>query len=193
MESISVNNQYSSGTTVDWVYSLDGVSHTPNLTLSFFYEYGRDGANMKYRIKTSLSPCKPNSYGRRFGYEIDQTISLDGNAVESGHVLKPASTANWNDNIEYTTDWFTIHKESGTTSLAIRVWSDAGQHRDMTFTAQLYVVPYNPHSKINRTNDSGSNWSKTYKVYKTTNGGTTWEQVDVYKSTDSGSNWVKVD
>lgn len=65
-----------------------GASYgSPTITVSFDYEYQRSGADMQYRIKTTVNAVSGQRY---FGYPIYQDITLDGTKKET-KTLKSAS------------------------------------------------------------------------------------------------------
>lgn len=110
----------------------------PAITLKPSYEKKRDGANMKYRIKMSISPLTGESW---FGYPIYMKTSLAG-SLKDTKTLKSASPSQWSSAIEYTTGWFTIsNKTSGTVSLSINIYSGSGNTRDNTYSYSLAVDP----------------------------------------------------
>ena len=80
---------------------------------------------------------------------------------------------------------FTISGTFGTRS----GWS-AWYHPWLSGTITL---PYlENRSKINRTDNNGSSWSKDRWVWKTTDYGNNWYKVDLSKTTNNGSSWSKV-
>ena len=112
---------------------------SPVITASFEYEHRRSGQDMQYRVKVTISPL--TSSGSYFGYPIYSQISLAGSVVDS-QTLKAASPSTWSSAITHTTSWFTVsNKTSGTTALAIRIYSGSGSSRDQTYTYSLAVDP----------------------------------------------------
>lgn len=112
---------------------------SPVITASFEYEHRRSGQDMQYRVKVTISPL--TSSGSYFGYPIYSQISLAGSVVDS-QTLKAASPSTWSSAITHTTSWFTVsNKTSGTTALAIRIYSGSGSSRDQTYTYSLVVDP----------------------------------------------------
>lgn len=111
----------------------------PVITASFEYEHQRSGSDMQYRVRVTINPL--NTGSSHFGYPIYLQISLAGSAVDS-QTLKTASPSTWSSAITHTTGWFTVaNKTSGTTSLAIRLYSGSGSSRDNTYTYSLAVDP----------------------------------------------------
>ena len=112
---------------------------SPVITASFEYEHRRSGSDMQYRVKISIHPMTGST--SHFGYPIYTQISLAGSVVDS-ETLKTASPSTWSSDITYTTAWFTVsNKTSGSTSLAIRLYSGSGSSRDQTYTYSLVVDP----------------------------------------------------
>ena len=112
----------------------------PRIPLTFSYDYKRSGADMQYRIKIVVGGISGESY---FGYPIYSAIALDGSTKVSEYTIKGISPSQWSSGA-YTqeTDWITVSgKTSGTTSLAIRVYSGLGSSRDSTYNYSLYVSP----------------------------------------------------
>ena len=112
---------------------------SPVITASFEYEHRRSGSDMQYRVKVTINPL--TSSGSYFGYPIYSQITLAGSVVDS-ETLKAASPSTWSSAITHTTDWFTVaSKTSGSTALAIRLYSGSGSSRDQTYTYSLVVDP----------------------------------------------------
>lgn len=111
--------------------------NSPVITASFTYEHRRSGADMQYRVGITINPL--NSSGSFFGYPIYAQLTLAGSVVAST-TLKAASPTTWSSAITYTSAWFTVNnKTSGTTALAIRLYSGSGSSRDQTYTYALAV------------------------------------------------------
>lgn len=111
----------------------------PVITASFTYEHRRSGSDMQYRVGITINPL--TSSGSFFGYPIYAQLTLAGNAVAS-KTLKDPSPSTWSTAITYTSAWFTVNnKTSGTTALAIRLYSGSGSTRDQTYTYALTVDP----------------------------------------------------
>lgn len=92
---------------------------------------------MQYRVGITINPL--NSSGSFFGYPIYAQLTLAGSVVAST-TLKAASPTTWSSAITYTSAWFTVNnKTSGTTALAIRLYSGSGSSRDQTYTYALAV------------------------------------------------------
>lgn len=112
---------------------------SPTITASFDYEHQRSGSDMQYRVKISIHPMTGSS--SYFGYPIYTQISLAGAVVDS-QTLKAASPQTWSSDITYTSAWFTVsNKTSGSTALAVRLYSGSGSSRDQTYTYSLVVDP----------------------------------------------------
>lgn len=112
---------------------------TPTITASFDYEMRRSGTDMEYRLKITIDSL--NSELTPFGYPIYSQITLAGAMVDT-HTLKAASPSTWPQEIEYTTEWFTVHnKIVGTTALIIRLYSEPDASRDKTYSYSLAVIP----------------------------------------------------
>ena len=111
--------------------------NAPVITASFTYEHRRSGADMQYRVGITINPL--TSSGSFFGYPIYAQLTLAGSVVAST-TLKAASPTAWSTAITYTSGWFTVNnKTSGTTALAIRLYSGSGSSRDQTYTYALAV------------------------------------------------------
>ena len=95
--------------------------NAPVISASFSYEHRRSVSDMQYRISITINPL--TSSGSYFGYPIYAQITLAGSVVAST-TLKAASPSTWSSAITYTSGWFTVaNKTSGTTALAIRLYS----------------------------------------------------------------------
>ena len=113
--------------------------NAPVITASFTYEHRRSGSDMQYRVGITINPL--NSSGSFFGYPIYAQLTLAGSVVAS-KTLKDPSPTTWSSAITYTSAWFTVaNKTSGTTALAIRLYSGSGSSRDQTYTYALTVDP----------------------------------------------------
>lgn len=113
--------------------------NAPVISASFSYEHKRSVSDMQYRISVTINPL--TSSGSFFGYPIYAQIKLAGTVVDS-KTLKEPSPSTWSSAITYTTGWFTVsNKTSGTTALAIRLYSGSGSSRDQTYTYSLEVDP----------------------------------------------------
>lgn len=113
--------------------------NAPVISASFSYEHRRSVSDMQYRISITINPL--TSSGSYFGYPIYAQITLAGSVVDST-TLKAASPSTWSSAITYTSGWFTVsNKTSGTTALAIRLYSGSGSSRDQTYTYSLAVDP----------------------------------------------------
>lgn len=111
----------------------------PKIPITFYYDYRRNGSDMQYRIKVVVGAITGSSY---FGYPIYATISLDGVAKVSGYTLKNASPSQWSSAITYESAWLTVsNKTTGTTALAVRMYSGSGSSRDTTYNYSLTVSP----------------------------------------------------
>ena len=102
---------------------------SPNIYFDFSYEKKREGSTQYYRITVSCDPITGSSY---FGYPIYVQIYLDGKS-KATHTLKAASPNRWTSAISHTTGWLSVSKTSGTTALAIRIYSGSGSSRDTTY------------------------------------------------------------
>jgi len=112
---------------------------SPVITTSFEYEHRRSGQDMQYRVRITINPL--NTGSSFFGYPIYAQISLAGNVVDS-QTMKNPSPSTWSSAITHTTSWFTVsNKTSGTTALAVRLYSGSGSSRDKTYTYSLVVDP----------------------------------------------------
>jgi len=111
----------------------------PTIGVVFAYDYQRNGTNMLYRVRVTVSPVSGSSY---FGYPIYVNLSLDGSAVISGETVKAAGPSTWTGNIVYESGWMSLYKTSGTTALSIRLYSGSGSTRDTTYSYTLPVSSY---------------------------------------------------
>lgn len=111
---------------------------SPKIYFDFSYEKKRDGSTQYYRITVSCDPVTGASY---FGYPIYLQIYLDGTS-KATQTLKAASPSQWGSAISYTSGWLAVsNKTSGTTALAIRVYSGMGSTRDTTYNYSLNIDP----------------------------------------------------
>ena len=164
---------------------------SPRIYVSFYYEKTRDGANMKYRTKTVISPLTGSSY---FGYSIEQLLNMDG-ADKEHEVLKDNSPSQWGDDIEYVSPWYTIsNKTSGTTSVTFNLFSTSG--RDDYFEYSMAVDPaytsITSFSVVKRNETSVTYSFATahtcdYAWYST-NDGSSWTGVDITDGTSGSFN-----
>lgn len=162
----------------------------PDTYFDFSYEKKREGSTQYYKITVSCRPVKGTSY---FGYPIYVSISLDGSSKTS-YTLKNASPSQWSTAITNTTGWLAVNnKTSGTTALAIRIYSGSGSSRDKTFNYTLAIDPAastitcteaniesNPTITINR---ASSNFTHTIKYKFGTLEGTVVEKTSATKIT----------
>lgn len=111
---------------------------SPNIYFDFSYDKKREGSTQYYRITVSCDPVTGDSY---FGYPIYVQIYLDGTS-KATQTLKAASPNRWTSAISYTTEWLSVSKTSGTTALAIRIYSGSGSTRDSKYSYTLAVDPY---------------------------------------------------
>lgn len=110
----------------------------PNTYFDFSYEKKREGSTQYYSITVSCRPITGNSF---FGYPINVAISLDG-VSKTSYTLKGASPDRWASAISNTTGWLAVsNKTSGTTAIAIRIYSSNGSPRDATYTYTLAIDP----------------------------------------------------
>lgn len=116
-----------------------GASYgSPTITVSYYYEYKRVGADMQYRVQITINPVSGIRY---FGYPIYAEVSLDGNLKNSA-TLKNASPSQWTSAITYTTPWLTATgKTTGSTALLIKLYSGLGSSRTETYNYNLIVSP----------------------------------------------------
>lgn len=111
----------------------------PVIDVSFAYDRRRVGADMQYKIYVTILPLTGASY---YGYRIYLNLSLAGAERVNKHLLKAATTSQWSSEITYSSDWFTVsNKTSGTTSLAITMFSDGGEMRNVVYNYNLPVSP----------------------------------------------------
>ena len=152
----------------------------PQIKISFYYEKVRDGANMKYRTQTVISPVTGSSY---FGYYINQKISMDGTQKEDAQ-LKANSPSQWSNSITYTSDWYTVeNKTSGTTSVKFVIYTNSGRS-NLEVTYSMGVDPSYP----TVTQSLNSKSINSIKI--------DWSSDNIidalYYSTDNGSTWINV-
>lgn len=118
--------------------SLGSVSwgSNPDIPVSFAYEKQRSGADMQYRVQVTVSPISGSSY---FGYPIYAGLYINGSHVKSV-TLKDASPSRWDNAITYTSEWYTVsNKTSGTTAVAINMYSGSGSSRNNTYSYSMAV------------------------------------------------------
>ena len=110
----------------------------PTNTFDFSYEKKREGSSQYYKITVVCDPLTGGSY---FGYPIYLEIKLAG-TTKATHTIKAASPSQWSTALTYTTGWLEVqNKTSGTTTLAIRVYSGMGSTRNSTYTYSLPIDP----------------------------------------------------
>lgn len=110
----------------------------PTIGFDFSYESQRIGADMQYKITVSARPLTGDSH---FGFPIYLEIKLDGVVKLSAYTFKPASPNQWTVARSYTTDWLPVTgKTSGSTILAIRLYSGSGSSRNATYTYSLPII-----------------------------------------------------
>ena len=108
---------------------------SPPIYFDFSYEKKRDGSTQYYKITVSCDPLTGTAY---FGYPIYVQIYLDGKTKVT-QTLKAASPNRWTSAISYTTGWLSVSKTSGTTALAIRIYSGSGSTRNTTYNYTLAI------------------------------------------------------
>ena len=115
------------------------TSESPKIYFDFSYEKKREGSTQYYAITVSCQPLlSAESY---YGYPINVQIFLDG-VEKTSFNLKSTSPQYWSSAISYATSWLGVaNKASGTTTIAIRVYSGSYSKRDVTYTYQLAVDP----------------------------------------------------
>lgn len=133
---------------------------SPKIYFDFSYEKKREGSTQYYKITVSCDPLTGSSY---FGYPIYLRIKLDGTTAAT-KTLKSASPSQWSSAKTYTTDWLEVpNKTTGTTSLAIRIYSGSGSSRDKTYNYSLDIDP--AASKISAT-DANIESTSTISIKK---------------------------
>lgn len=111
---------------------------SPKIYFDFSYDKQRSGTTQQYKITVN---CDPVTGDRYFGYPIYLEIKLAG-TVMATKTLKAASPSRWSDPITYTTGWLDVpNKVTGTTALAIRIYSGSGSSRNTTYSYSLAVDP----------------------------------------------------
>lgn len=111
----------------------------PKINLTISYDRQRAGANMQYKIKVVVAAL-PTTGSAYFGYPIYASIDLDESNKVSGHQIKAASPDKWNSAYTYETSWLTVsNKTTGTTSLAVKIYSGSGSSRSATYNYSLAV------------------------------------------------------
>ena len=157
----------------------------PTNTFDFSYEKKREGSSQYYKITVVCDPLTGGSY---FGYPIYLEIKLDG-TTKTTHTLKNASPSQWSTALTYTTGWLEVqNKTSGTTTLAIRVYSGMGSTRNSTYT---YSLPIDPAaSKISAT-DANIESTSSISVTKYDSKFTTTVSYKASGQSDYTELWVK--
>lgn len=111
----------------------------PQIPISFYYDYQRDGTSMQYKVKIVFGAITGSSY---FGYPIYIDLSLDGTKKVAQYTAKSASPSQWSSAITYESGWLTVaNKTEGTTALTIRLYSGSGSSRDTSYKYNLAVSP----------------------------------------------------
>lgn len=112
----------------------------PAVPVTFSYDYQRSGTAMQYKVYITISPIPGTGY---FGYPIYADIAVEGTQVAGGVSVKAAQPSTWTNAIVVSTGWVTVSgKTSGTTSLAVRLYSGSGSTRDETYRYSMTVTPY---------------------------------------------------
>ena len=125
----------------------------PAITFDFSYEKMRVGSTQYYKITVNCDSVTGSHY---FGYPIYLDLKLDG-ATAATHTLKAANPSQWSSAISYTTSWIEVrNKTTGTTSLAIRIYSGSGSTRNTTYTYSLDIDPALSKVSVNFTPKIGS-------------------------------------
>ena len=116
------------------------TSGTPPIYVTVTYGKYRSGADMVYSVGLSISSVTGQRY---FGYPIYAQIYVNGEGnPRYSTTLKNASPSQWSNTIEYSTGNFTVsNKTTGTTALAVRLYSGSGSSRDETYYFDMSVDP----------------------------------------------------
>ena len=110
----------------------------PKIYFDFSYTKKREGSAQYYNITVSCDSLNGTHY---FGYPIYLELKLDGTKVAT-KTLKAASPSQWSSAISYSTGWIKVaNKTSGTTALAIRIYSGMGSSRNTTYSYSLPIDP----------------------------------------------------
>lgn len=115
-----------------------GWGSSPTIYCAWQYDRRRNGANMEYRVYGQI-----NTEGtqKHFGYPIYLQVKMDGSEKYST-TIKSADPAYWSTTYTFDTGWKSIsNKTSGSTSLAIRLYSGSGSTRDSTYNYTMAVDP----------------------------------------------------
>ena len=138
---------------------------SPKVPIAFEYEKQRSGADMKYRVKLTVSPLSGTSY---FGYPIYLSLFINGKVVDSDISIKMPSPKTWSSDITYTSGWYTVaNKVRGTTSVAFQVYSGYGSNRNETYSYSMAVDP--AISSVSASNGTlGTSLNLTVTKYNTT-------------------------
>lgn len=115
-----------------------GWGSSPTIYCAFQYDRRRSGADMQYRVYGQI-----NTEGtqKHFGYPIYLTVSMGGTQKYSA-TIKSADPAYWSTTYTFDTGWQTVsNKTSGTTAVAIRLYSGSGSSRDSTYSYTMAVDP----------------------------------------------------
>lgn len=115
-------------------------SERPPIYLTVTYGKYRSGADMVYSVGLSISTVTGQYW---FGYPIYAQIYVNGEGSPRYSVtLKNASPSQWSSNINYNTGNFVVsNKTTGTTGLAVRLYSGSGSSRDETYYFDMGVDP----------------------------------------------------
>lgn len=112
----------------------------PAIPVTFSYDCQRSGTAMQYKVYITINPVPGTGY---FGYPIYADIAVEGTQVAGGVTAKAAQPSTWPNPIVVSTGWVTVSgKTSGTTSLAVRLYSGSGSARDETYRYSMAVTPY---------------------------------------------------
>lgn len=111
---------------------------SPTISMTFYYEKKRSGADMLYRVQVSISDCDGSSY---FGYPIYMRLYI-ADALRCTVTLKGASPTQWSSAITYTSAWYTVSNVgSGTVGVKFNLYSGSGSARDETYSFSMAVDP----------------------------------------------------
>lgn len=109
---------------------------SPTIYFTFAYDKYRSGADMYYKIKTTMSGVSGAAY---FGYNIVQYTNCGG--ATNQYWIKDNSPSQWSS-YSRETPWLKVsNKTSGSVPLSINIFSSTGSSRNITWNYTLDIDP----------------------------------------------------
>lgn len=109
---------------------------SPTIYFTFAYDKYRSGADMFYKIKTTISSVSGAAY---FGYNIVQDTNCGG--ATNRYWIKDSDPSQWSS-YSRETPWLKVsNKTSGSVPLSINIFSSTGSSRNITWNYTLEIDP----------------------------------------------------